>query len=265
MGFFGAFTAWLDILGGGDYWKILGIAIVAVFLSISYMYSTFRLNKLGIVSEFAAIVAYLYGIIVMLGYYHIAIILTILSLVLFSAKEYLGNFTSKISRVEMGNSIKFAVIALVVLPLLPDVKYSLSDIFTGLSGSSLAFSHPILAMKFFNPYSVWFFVVIMAGIEYIGYILSKILGNKGSTIISGAVGGMISSTAVTAAMTSKSHENTNNTHFYVAATLIASVIMCVRVIAVSGFYSPAILSTILIPSTAMLVGLGGATWYFYRK
>lgn len=265
MGFFGAFTAWLDILGGSDYWKILGIAIVAFFLSISYMYSTFRLNKLGIVSEFAAIVAYLYGIIVMLGYYHIAIILTILSLVLFSAKEHLGNFTSKISRVEMGNSIKFAVIALVVLPLLPDVKYSLSDIFTGLSGSSLAFSHPILAMKFFNPYSVWFFVVIMAGIEYIGYILSKILGNKGSTIISGAVGGMISSTAVTAAMTSKSHENANNTHFYVAATLIASVIMCVRVIAVSGFYSPAILSTILIPSTAMLVGLGGATWYFYRK
>ncbi len=78
----------------------------------------------------------------------------------------------------MGNTIKFAVIALVVLPLLPDVKYSIADIFTGITGNPLAFSHPIVTMNFFNPYSIWFFVVIMAGIEYIGYILSKVLGNK---------------------------------------------------------------------------------------
>ncbi len=66
-------------------------------------------------------------------------------------------------------------------------------------------------------------------------------------------------------MTSKSHEKDNNTYLYVAATLIASIIMCIRVVIVSGFYNPAILSTILIPSIAMLMGLCGSAWYFYRK
>ncbi len=89
MGFFGAFTTWLDILNGGEYWKVLGIIIVTIFLGISYIYSSFKLKKLGVLSEFAGVIAYLFGMIVMLGHYHIAIILTILSLVLFSAKEYL--------------------------------------------------------------------------------------------------------------------------------------------------------------------------------
>ena len=33
-------------------------------------------------------------------------------------------------------------------------------------------------MAFFNPFSIWFFVVIMAGVEYVGYLLSKTLGNR---------------------------------------------------------------------------------------
>lgn len=72
-------------------------------------------------------------------------------------------------------------------------------------------------------------------------------------MLSGAIGGMISSTAVTAAMTTKSHDGSSNTTAYIAATLIASMIMCVRVIIVSAFYNPAMLATITIPSLAILL------------
>ena len=43
------------------------------------------------------------------------------------------------------------------------------------------------------------------------------------------------------------------------------MIMCIRVIIVAGFINPAMLGTILIPAIAMLFGLGGAAWYYYRK
>ncbi len=76
---------------------------------------------------------------------------------------------------------------------------------------------------------------------------------------------MISSTAVTAAMTNKSHDNSGNTYAYVAATLIASMIMCIRVIVISGFFNPAILPIITIPTVIILFALGGSAWYFYRK
>ena len=79
------------------------------------------------------------------------------------------------------------------------------------------------------------------------------------------VGGLISSTAVTAAMSSRSHDKSQNTYAYVSATLFASIIMCVRVIVISAFYSPPILTTLLAPAIMMLVGLAGAAWYYYEK
>ena len=120
-------------------------------------------------------------------------------------------------------------------------------------------------MHFFNPFSIWLFVVIMAGVEYVGYILSKVLGNRGGVIVSGAIGGMISSTATTAAMTNKSKQYPQNRNAYIAATLIASTIMCIRVIAISGFYSSAILSVVTIPALCMLAGLLGTAYYFYQQ
>ncbi len=101
--------------------------------------------------------------------------LAILILILLSAKEYLSRVQEKFSRIELGHSLKFAVISLVALPLLPDQRFSILDMLNWVFGGGLEWTHPILTMAFFNPYSVWFFVVVMAGVEYIGYILSKIL------------------------------------------------------------------------------------------
>lgn len=267
IGFFGALMAWADMYyGNGETWKIFGFTIVAIFIGISYVYTTFQRHQIGIVSEFAGLLAYAFGMMIMLGYTTLTVILAVISLVLLSSKDYLAKIRSKISRTEMSNTIKFAVISIVILPLLPDARYSLADIFTATTGNLPPLSHPILEMSFINPYSIWFFVVVMAGIEYVGYILSKTLGNKGGAILSGAVGGLISSTAVTGAMTNKSHDGSGNTYSYAAATLIASMIMCIRVIIVSSFYNPAILTTILIPSLTMLIGLGGsAAWCFLKS
>lgn len=113
------------------------------------------------------------------GYAVIAVILSVIVLILLSAKEYLARLRARFSREELGNAIKFAVISVVVLPLLPDMKYSILDMANWLFDGSLAWKHALLNLKFFNPYSVWFFVVIMAGVEYIGYILSKIMGDRG--------------------------------------------------------------------------------------
>jgi uncharacterized membrane protein (DUF4010 family) len=65
------------------------------------------------------------------------------------------------------------VIALVILPLLPDAKYSLLDMANWLASGALSWAHPILTAKFFNPHSIWFFVVVMAGVEYAGFLLGK--------------------------------------------------------------------------------------------
>lgn len=82
---------------------------------------------MGVTSELAAFITYCIGMIAMMESYSVAVILSILLVLLLSAKEYFARMKSRFSRVELGDSLKFAVIALVILPLLPDQKFSLLD------------------------------------------------------------------------------------------------------------------------------------------
>ncbi len=260
-----ALTTWMDISMGTDIWKIIGLLISGIFVVVAYTYSSFSKDHIGVTSEYSALLTYLIGVVVMTGHMTIAVILSILILLILSSKEYLTKLRERFSRTELGDALKFAVISFVVLPLLPNQKFSIVEILDFVTGGHIGISHEIFSMHFFNPFGIWFFVVIMAGVEYIGYILSKVLGNRGGVIASGAIGGMISSTATTAAMTNKSTQHPEHRNAYIVATLIASTIMCIRVIAISGFYSNAILQVVTIPALCMLTGLIGTAYYFYRQ
>ena len=259
-----AIASWLDTaLWSGNLWKWAGFIMTSIIIISGYVYSSFHQHRMGVTSEFAWILTYLIGIIVMTGSHTMAVILSILTLILLSAKEYLAKMREKFSREELGDSLKFAVIALVILPILPDTKYSILDIAQWIYQGSYSWIAPILTIDFFNPYWIWFFVVIMAGVEYAGFILSRIIWSKWGILASGAIGWIISSTATTVAMTKKSTEHIEHKNTYVVGTLIASCIMFLRVIIVAGIIYPTILSTIWIPASVMFVGLSGMAVYYY--
>lgn len=174
----GALCTWMDIMMGTNLWKFSGFIISGIFVMIAYTYSSFSKDKMGVTSEYAALLTYLVGIIVMGGYTTIGVILSILILLILSSKDYLTKMRERFSREELGDSLKFAVIALVILPLLPDAKFSIVDMIHWFYSGSLGWDHTILVAKFFNPWGIWFFVVIMAGVEYAGFILSRIIGSK---------------------------------------------------------------------------------------
>ncbi len=266
ISFFGAICAWFDIMLKVNIWIIIGAIISGLFVLASYIYSSFQRDKMGATSEYAAIITYFIGVISMLGQYTAAVILAIFLLLLLSAKEYFSRLKARFSRKELGDSLKFAVIALVILPLLPDQKYSLIDIMNWLYSGHLSWSHPMLNVHFFNPHSIWFFVVVMTGVEYAGFILSKTIGAKSGIIAAGAIGGLISSTATTIAMTKKSKEHPEHRNSYVVATLLSSCIMFLRVLIVAAVIYPKILESITLPAIFMFLGLFGmALFYFYES
>ena len=152
-----------------------------------------------------------------------AIIFAIFISLIISAKDTLHNLMQKISRDELNTTLKFAAIAFVILPLLPDVKYSFSTLFQSLGFAQAAqIQLPIWTMEFFNPYSTWFFVVVMSGISYIGYFMTRIFGDKSGIIASCVMGGMISSTAVTASMSEESKKHPHNSSLYTTGALLAT-------------------------------------------
>ena len=157
MSLLGAISIYLgDILGSPQNMVIFIGAIVFLFILLSYFYSAFHNDFFGVTSELAALVTFLLGAIVMSGEIQVAIFIGILLTIMLAYKSQIAPLIDKIGSVEVTNTLKFAVIALIILPLLPDHKYAIRDLLIFLPQGRF------ITIPFFNPYSIWQFVVVMS-------------------------------------------------------------------------------------------------------
>ncbi len=101
IAFLGAICVWMDERLDMHIWTVVGAILSAVLIMISYAYSSFRQDKMGVTSEYATFITYFIGVIAMLGQYTTAVILAILLLLLLSAKEYFTKLKSRFSREEL--------------------------------------------------------------------------------------------------------------------------------------------------------------------
>lgn len=259
-----AISVFLDKSFDIVFFSFFSLFIIATYIGIAYTYTTFKKDSIGLTTEYSAIMTYFIGLLVMLWSYTIALILTIILTIILSSKEFLEKFSSSISRKELTNTLKFLVVAFVVLPLLPDEKYSFATLFSHFwLEQALLWKNAIWQMDFFNPYSLWFFVVIMSWVWYVGYILSKFFGNQSGVILSSVLGGLVSSTAVTATMSEQSQKDKENYHIYVVGALLANCIMFLRVVLIVLIFNIALLPKLFLPAMLMFVWLAWATYYFY--
>jgi uncharacterized membrane protein (DUF4010 family) len=261
MSLLGAVAVFLgDVIGDITIMLIFTGTILFLFILFSYIYSAFKQHQFGVTSEFAAVTVYLLGALVMLGEVQIAIFLGIFVALMLNYKARIAPLIDKIGEEEISTTLKFAVISLIILPLLPDHKYALHDMLVFLPEG------PLTTAPFFNPYGIWFFVVIMSAVSYVGYVLTKALGAGRGIILSGALGGLVSSTAVTSAMAEKSKQE-EKAFLYptVIATIAACSIMLFRVIGIVMLFNPILLETLLYPIIAMIATSAVLLWWAWGK
>jgi len=264
VSFLWAISAWTSMLFENVIFVIINIVVLTIFLWIYYSYTAFKEKQIGLTTEIGAVITFFLWVFVMVWQAWVAIILSIILTFILSSKPLIEKIITKVSSEELNNTIKFAIISIVILPLLPDVKYSIYNLLSFL-WYSWEINNKIVNLAFFNPYGIWFFVVLMAWISYAGYIMSKVIWEKGSIIASGAIGWLVSSTAVTATMTEASKRATRNRDLYVVSTLLASTIMFVRVIIIVLFFNINMLSAIAYPSWFMLVWMVAYMAIFYLR
>ena len=257
-----AMSTWLTMDSSNIFFIAGTLFIIWLFIVVYYSYSIYKEKQFGLTTELASIVTFFLWVFVMLGYVQIAIIMSIVLTFLLSSKGLIDKILEKISREELNNTIKFAVISIVVLPLLPNEKFSISDILTYIWYTN-PLNNSIVNLEFLNFYWIWFFVVLMSAISYAWYIMSKVIGEKWSILASWAIGWLVSSTAVAASMSESSKKDLKNTSMYVVSTLLASTIMFVRVIIIVLFFNINMLSSIIYPSLFMLSWMVLYMVYFY--
>ena len=117
-------------------------------------------------------------------------------------------FAKKIKMKELGDTLKFAIIAFVILPFLPNKGYG--------------------PLEMFNPYLIWLMVVFISGISFVGYIAMKRFGEKGIEL-TGILGGLASSTAVTTSFAARSKKNKTIVNALVVGVVLANSVMLIRI------------------------------------
>jgi uncharacterized membrane protein (DUF4010 family) len=170
--------------------------------------------------------------------------------VLLAVKPRIERLSRAMTDEELFAVLQLAVISAIVLPLLPDQGYGPWEVW--------------------NPRKIWLVVVLVSSVSFAGFVAVRWKGEKAGLYWAAGLGALVSSTATTVAMSQRSAElgaggqQGGQGNRLVAATVLASVVMCGRLLALVAAVRAPLLAHLAIPLGAMiLVGLA-AVFVFHR-
>jgi uncharacterized membrane protein (DUF4010 family) len=223
----------------GVWAAVLGFLWVLIPLALAYADDLRRERDRGITSEIAFLLTYLLGCLStadgVAGSLKERLLLcagtAVAVTALLSYKDPLHALASRISRDDLYATVKFGVLALVALPLLPDKGYG-----------------PYQAL---NPSKIGLFVVLVAGLSFLGYVAVRWLGPGKGLGVTGLIGGLLSSTAIALTFSARAKTEPKAASACALGIILASAIMGLRVIGVVGFTNPSLIRLIAAPVGAL--------------
>ncbi len=227
-------------LGAGELesaWPF-AVTVIAVgfLLSIGHYWQS-REREMGLTTEMAALIAFFTGALCFWGYLRLAAALGVGTAVLLSLKVQTHRFAKKIDSEDVFATLKFAVITVIVLPLLPHEGYGPAP------------------FDVLVPYNVWLMVVLISGISFLGYVLIQVVGPRRGVSLTGILGGLASSTAVTLSVAERSRDSEGLDRPFALAVLLAWTIMYARVLVEVGVVHSPLLAIVWAP----VVGVSAAS------
>jgi uncharacterized membrane protein (DUF4010 family) len=201
----------------------------------------------GMTTEVALLLMYALGAYVVLGDRAVAVVLGGTIAVLLHFKAELHGAAGRLGRSELRAVMQLVLLALVVLPVLPDATFG--------------------PFSVFNPREMWLMAVLIVGLSIAGYIALKFLGENAGIVAGGVLGGLISSTATTVSWARRTRGNPEASRAAALVILIASSVVYARVLVEIGAVARPFLRTaappILVLFAAMAIAAAGL-WYASR-
>jgi len=206
---FGFGCAWLYRLKI-DFIIPVGIIVIGGMILASYFVKQ-KSGAVGWTSEIAALLTFIVGVLSLIADVWIPMALGIITTLLLSEKAELEGYIEKLDKSEFLAVIKFLIVTIIILPALPDKEYTQYNL---------------------NPYRIWQIVILVSSIGFVGYFLMKKFGDKVGLWLSGLMGGIASSTAVSIAMGNIARKNEHLARRAFQATILASSVMYLRILVI---------------------------------
>ncbi len=242
LGLLGCSAAFLAELFS-DSWVFTAILfVIGGLITVAY-FVTASAGRRGMTTEVAAVVTTVAGALCYWDQLAIAVAISVVMATLLSFKFELHGFAERLTREDIVAALKFALLAAIILPILPDQSF---------------WPPPFDVL---NPYRIGLMIVLISGISFLGYILFKLLGTRRGTTLTGLLGGLVSSTATTLSFSQRSRKNINLAKPFAMAIMIAWTVMFGRVLLEVWVVNRALLAEVWAP--VALAGLAGLFYAAY--
>lgn len=243
FGLWGAATGFFaDTYGTAAF--VIGTAAFSALIISSYVMFALGTKDWGTTTEFASLGAFAVGVLVWNDLVIVASAVAVGIAALLRAKDWLHGLTDKFSDQDVRAVLQFAVLTAVVLPLLPDQDYG--------------------PFEAFNPRRVWLMVVFVAAIGLAGYVALRLKGERGLGV-TGLLGGLVSSTAVTLGFSKMSKDQPRLRTALVAGIIAASGLMYARVLVEAFVFAPDMALKLAVPLGTLFVLVEGTAIYWWTR
>ena len=209
----------------------------------------------GMTTEVAVLLMYAVGVTLVVGHIEAAVAVGGAVVLLLHFKQPMHRAVRALGEADMKAIMQFALVTLVILPILPDRSYGPYDVL--------------------NPREIWWMVVLIVSINLAGYVAAKLLGTRSGALLGGVLGGLISSTATTISYARRSRttpaaeaDAPPQAGLAALVIVVASTVSFVRVLAEVAVVAPAQLAAMAAPLGAMFGGmlaLSAAAWLLGRR
>ncbi|HSH74879.1 MAG TPA: MgtC/SapB family protein [Longimicrobiales bacterium] len=187
----------------------------------------------GQTTEVAVVLTFLIGALVVIGPREVGIVLGATTAMLLHLREELKSWVARLSDRDVRAIMQFVLISLIILPVLPDRTYGPYDVL--------------------NPRQIWWMVVLIVGLNLVGYAAFRLMGQRAGTALAGVLGGVISSTATTMSYARLTRMSATHTRAATAIVWIASGVVFLRILLEIGAVAPAFLPAAAGPISIMLL------------
>lgn len=194
----------------------------------------------GITTEVALLLTFVLGVGLANGLLEPCVVLAGAVAVLLHGKERLHSLVRRLSEEDLLVLFRFVLIALVVLPVLPDRAYGPFEVL--------------------NPREIWWMVVLIVGIGLASYVAYRLFGQRAGTLLAGILGGLISSTATTASYARRARRAPELASLGARVVLIASSVVFARLVVLIAVVAPAHAAALLSPIVMLGVVFALIAW-----
>ena len=229
----------------GSWLPLLGLLAVVAGCGLSVWLAQRWQGEFGLTSSVAMVLTYLLGLMSVLQSPSEAVACAVLAALLMGLKGKIQQGMLFLSKTEFHATLRFLLISLVLLPVLPDAEMGPLDAF--------------------NPFKIWLMVVIIAGISFCGHFAVRLLGTRAGLVLTSMLAGLASSTALTLQFARLNKEQGGLERLLATGILLAGATMWLRLLMLVLLIHSELAMRLAVPLLLLAAIVYGFAFWFWRQ